>query len=69
MRPCGFIGAQREPLLARHRCHYHRLIGAMGNAYLFGAAVHDGHRGLYRAAAVAFFIFSLVAAVFFLRAA
>jgi hypothetical protein len=44
------------------------LIGAMGNGYLFVAAVHDGHRGLYRAAAVAFFIFSLVAAVFFLRA-
>jgi hypothetical protein len=43
------------------------LIGAMGNAYLFVAAVQDGHRGLYRAAGVAFFIFSL-AAVFFLRA-
>jgi hypothetical protein len=41
------------------------LIGAMGNAYLFVVAVHDGHRGLYRAAGVAFFIFSLVAAVFF----
>jgi len=40
----------------------------MGNAYLFVAAVHDGHRGLYYAAAVAFFIFSLVAAVFFVRA-
>jgi hypothetical protein len=44
------------------------LIGAMGNGYLFVVAVHDGHRGLYRAAGVAFFIFSLVAAVFFLRA-
>jgi hypothetical protein len=44
------------------------LIGAAGNGYLFVAAVHDGHRGLYRAAAVAFFVFSLVAAVFFLRA-
>jgi hypothetical protein len=30
--------------------------------------VYDGHRGLYRAAGVAFFIFSLVAAVFILRA-
>jgi hypothetical protein len=44
------------------------LIGAMGNGYLFVAAVHDGHRGLYHAAAVAFFIFSLVAGVFFWRA-
>jgi hypothetical protein len=26
------------------------LVGAIGNAYLFVAAVHDGHRGLYRAA-------------------
>ena len=43
------------------------LIGAIGNAYLFVAAVHDDHRGLYRAAGVAFFIFSLVAAVFFVR--
>ena len=43
------------------------LVGAIGNAYLFVAAVHDGHRGLYRAAAVAFLVFSLVAAVFFLR--
>jgi hypothetical protein len=44
------------------------LIGVIGNAYLFVAAVYDGHRGLYYAAAVAFFIFSLVAAVFFVRA-
>ena len=44
------------------------LVGAIGNAYLFVAAVHDGHRGLYRAAAVAFFVFVLVAAVFYLRA-
>ena len=44
------------------------LICAIGNAYLFVAAVHDGHRALYRAAAVAFFGFVLVAAVFFLRA-
>jgi hypothetical protein len=44
------------------------LVGAIGNAYLFVAAVHDGHRGLYRSAAVAFFVFVLVAAVFFLRA-
>ena len=44
------------------------LIGAAGNGYLFVAAVHDGHRGLYHAAAVAFFIFSLVAGVFFWRA-
>jgi hypothetical protein len=44
------------------------LIAAAGNAYFFVAAVRDGHRGLYRAAAVAFLGFSLVAAVFFLRA-
>ena len=44
------------------------LVGAIGNAYLFVAAVHDGHRSLYRAAGVAFFVFSLVGAVFFLRA-
>ena len=44
------------------------LVGAIGNAYLFVAAVHDGHRGLYRAAAIASFVFMLVAAVFFLRA-
>ena len=44
------------------------LICAIGNAYLFVAAVHDDHRSLYRAAGVAFFIFSLVAAVFILRA-
>ena len=44
------------------------LVGAIGNAYLFVAAVHDGHRSLYRAAGVAFFVFSLVAAVFFVRA-
>ena len=43
------------------------LVGAIGNAYLFVAAVHDGHRSLYRAAGVAFFVFSLVAAVFFVR--
>jgi len=40
------------------------LVAAMGNAYFFVAAVQDGHRGLYRAAAVAFFVFSFVAAVF-----
>ena len=44
------------------------VICAIGNGYLFIAAVHDGHRALYRAAAVAFFGFVLVAAVFFLRA-
>jgi hypothetical protein len=44
------------------------LICGIGNAYLFVAAVHDGHRSLYRAAGVAFFVFSLVAAVFFVRA-
>ena len=44
------------------------LICAIGNAYLFVAAVHDEHRALYRSAAVAFFGFVLVAAVFFLRA-
>ena len=44
------------------------LICAIGNGYLFVAAVHDGHRGLYRAAGVVFFVFSLVGAVFFVRA-
>ena len=43
------------------------LVAAIGNAYLFVAAVHDGHRGLYRASAVTLFGFMLVAAVFFLR--
>jgi hypothetical protein len=43
------------------------VICAIGNGYLFVAAVHDDHRSLYRAAGVAFFVFSLVAAVFFLR--
>lgn len=44
------------------------LICAVGNAYLFVAAVHDDHRSLYRAAGVAFFVFALVGAVFLLRA-
>ena len=44
------------------------LVAAIGNAYLFVAAVQDGHRGLYRATAGALFVFMLVAAVFFLRA-
>jgi len=44
------------------------LICATGNGYLFVAAVHDDHRALYRAAGVAFFVFSLVAAVFFVWA-
>jgi hypothetical protein len=44
------------------------LICAIGNAYLFVEAVHDDHRALYRSAAVAFFVFVLVAAVFLLRA-
>ena len=43
------------------------LICATGNGYLFVAAVHDDHRALYRAAGVAFLVFVLVAAVFFLR--
>jgi hypothetical protein len=44
------------------------LVAAIGNAYLFVAAGHDGHRGLQGASAVALFVFMLVAAVFFLRA-
>jgi hypothetical protein len=44
------------------------LIAAAGNGYLVVAAVHDGQRGTDRAASVAFFVFSLVAAMFFLRA-
>ena len=43
------------------------LLCATGNGYLFVAAVHDDHRALYRAAGVAFLVFVLVAAVFFLR--
>jgi hypothetical protein len=43
-------------------------VGAIGNAYLFVAAVHDGHRTLQGAAAATFFVFVLVAAVFCLRA-
>jgi hypothetical protein len=43
------------------------VICAIGNGYLFVAAVYDGHRALYRAAGVAFLVFVLVAAVCFLR--
>ena len=44
------------------------VVAAIGNAYFFVVAVQDGHRALYRSAAVAFFIFRLVGAVVFLRA-
>jgi hypothetical protein len=63
MEACGVNLTPQETILISTA-----LISAAGNGHLFIAAVHDGHRGLYRAAAVAFFIFSLVAAVFFLRA-
>jgi hypothetical protein len=61
-------GLRREPLRTRPFVISTALICAIGNAYLFVAAVHDGHRALYRAMAVAFFVFVLVVAVFFLRA-
>jgi hypothetical protein len=37
----------------------------VGCAYYYIVAVLDGHRALSRSAAIAFFIFSLVVAVYF----
>jgi membrane-bound metal-dependent hydrolase YbcI (DUF457 family) len=45
------------------------LIAAAGNCYFFVAAALDGHRGAVQTAVAAFFILSLVAAVFFWRVA
>jgi hypothetical protein len=44
------------------------LVAAAGNAYLFVVGTLDQDRRLFLSAAVAFFAFSLVGAVFFLRA-
>ena len=44
------------------------LIAAIGNAYFYIVGVLDQDRRLSRSAAVAFFGFTLVGAVFFLRA-
>lgn len=41
------------------------IVAAAGCAYYYIVAVLDGHRALARSAALAFFIFSLVVAVFF----
>ena len=43
------------------------IFAAVGCAYYYIAAVLDQHRALSRSAALAFFIFSLVVAVFFRR--
>jgi hypothetical protein len=43
------------------------LVTAVGCAYYYVVAVLDEHRALSRSAALAFFLFSLVAAVFFFR--
>jgi Na+/melibiose symporter-like transporter len=43
------------------------LVTAAGCAYYYVVAVLDEHRALSRSAALAFFVFSLVAAVFFMR--
>jgi len=44
------------------------IVAAAGCAYYYVVAVLDGQRALSRSAALAFFVFSVVAAVFFLRA-
>ncbi len=41
------------------------IFAAVGCAYYYIAAVLDGHRALSRSAAVAFFLFSLIVAVYF----
>lgn len=41
------------------------IVAALGCAYYYVAAVLDEHRALSRSAALAFFLFSLVVAVFF----
>ena len=43
------------------------VLAAMGCAYFYVAAVLDGHRSLSRSAALAFFVFSLIVAVYFRR--
>jgi hypothetical protein len=43
------------------------IVTALGCAYYYIVAVLDEHRALSRSAALAFFLFSVVAAVFFRR--
>jgi hypothetical protein len=43
------------------------ILAAVGCAYYYIVAVLDGHRALSRSAAVAFFVFSLIVAVYFRR--
>ena len=43
------------------------ILAAVGCAYYYVAAVLDEHRALSRSAALAFFVFSLLVAVFFRR--
>ena len=40
------------------------ILAAVGCAYYYVVAVLDGHRALSRSAAVAFFVFSLIVAVY-----
>ena len=40
------------------------IIAAVGCAYYYIVAVLDGHRALSRSAALAFFVFSLIVAVY-----
>jgi len=43
------------------------IVTALGCAYFYIVAVLDEHRALSRSAALAFFLFSVMAAVFFRR--
>ena len=43
------------------------ILAAVGCAYYYVVAVLDGHRALSRSAAIAFFVFSLLVAVYFRR--
>jgi len=43
------------------------ILAALGCAYYYVVAVLDGHRALSRSAALAFFIFSLIVAVYVRR--
>ena len=43
------------------------VLAAVGCAYYYVVAVLDGHRALSRSAALAFFVFSVLVAVYFRR--
>ena len=43
------------------------ILAAVGCAYYYVVAVLDGHRALSRSAALAFFVFSLIVAVYVRR--